>query len=225
MLRQMCRRGRLTAFLRNPVLSEDSFDPMIFLGRKYNGRKNPKGIGLKPVPDNIYEEILAYINKESTPSFRHCKSMPHPKNARVLSRFALRVNQFSHKERQYSTFELHPGNSTVRFEPGSTSGNTGHIESIWRYDLDGNGDLSTFIVISNHQSLSIEDATLNPFRARPGFLVKVVYARNPNDHQVLTIVQSDNIVSHLAYIDRPSGTFGIEGNMTVLIDSLHRNRD
>ncbi|KAF8954558.1 hypothetical protein BDZ97DRAFT_1766045 [Flammula alnicola] len=191
---------------------------------KPSRKEDPSGAGLKIVPVDVYNAILAYLNAVSRSlQFRHAQAIPHPNNALVLPRAAVPVFHFKHKGRDYSTIDMHPGNSSVHFASKESGPDSGHIESMWRYKLDV-GLSRTFIVLSLHQPLSPQDAQHNPYQLRPGFLANVVYARNSDNHHLM-ILEQDDIIGHVAYYARPPGTFGISGATTVLINSLHRNRD
>jgi len=225
MLRQMCRRGRLMAFLQNSTTSDPIKTAMNILLQKPSAKEDPSGAGLKVVPLEVYNAILAHLNSARITSafFRHAQAIPHPDNACVLPRSAFPVNQVKHKCRNYSTFDMHHGNSSVYFAAKEEfRPDSGHIESMWRYKIDG--VLRTFIVLSVHQPLFPQDEACNPYRLYPGFLAKVVYTRQL-DNLALTILEQDQIVGHVAYYSRPPGTFGITRATSILVNSLHRNRD
>lgn len=221
MLRQICRRGRLMSLLRNPIIgSKTSRNPLI---AEPEEKEDPSGLGLKAVPLNVYEEILYYINQQTRSNeVRHYKSLPHPENATVLPRYAIPIKRFRHKCRDYSIFDDHPGNSAIHFEPQMDGINSGHIESAWSFK-QSDGNCRTYIIVSKHQPLSLKDEERSPYHLRPGFLAKIVYPRDPDD-LLLTIIEPDNLIGHVASYDRPVGTFGFPFTTKIVINSLNRNR-
>lgn len=238
MLRQICRRGRLMACLRSSSLYPESpstpFSSIIAKAastilRTPAPKIDTNGAGLKIVDQDAYEAILHYLNAAEQftglSPLRHAQDLPHPYNARILPRSAFPIRQFKHKGRDYSTFETHPGNSSVFFNARVQSGaDSGHIESVWRFTIDGKQS-RTFVVLSVHQPLSSGDAKRNPYQERPGFLANVVYARSSNVSALrLMIFEPQDIVGHVAYYVRPPGTFGIKKSTNVIINSLHRYR-
>ena len=116
---------------------------------------------------------------------------------------------------------MHPGNSSVHFRMQGIHKDSGHIEAMWRYTI--NGILRTFIILSAHHGLLQQDNQSDPYASLPGFLAKVVYTRQSNNLSLI-ILEQDHIIGHVAYYIRPAGTFGIGRSTTVLVNSLHRNR-
>lgn len=227
MLRQICRRGRLMGFLRNPTFG--SAQDQVHLAsiadtliNNPNEKNDPSGLGLKIIPSYVYDAILAYVNgKGPIQLFRHYGWLPHPMNANVLPQRAIPIHYFKHNSRDYSTFHHHPGNSSVQFQPERDGVNSGQIESAWRFNLC-DGDSRTFIVLSKHQPLPHEFQQ-TPYALRPGFRAKVVLARKPDELNLL-IIEADNLEGHVAYYDRPAGTFGLPIPTKVVISSLDRDR-
>lgn len=80
----------------------------------------------------------------------------------------------------------------------------------------------TFIIIAPRQPLSPEDQSLSPYQDFPGLQCMVVYTQHQTGYIVL---EPRDIISHVAYYNRPSGTFGIKTPTTVVIESLYGNRD
>ena len=226
MLRQMCRRGRLMARLHDSSSHPTSPESITILSdillQTASVKEDPDGTGLEIVPADVYEAILSYLNSQMPFLHRHAQAMPHPHNAHVLPCAAIPVCHIKHKGRDYSTVGMHSGNSSVHFlKARSSTVDSGHIEAMWQYTIDG--ILRTFIVLSVHQNLSPQDEVLDPYIAYPGFLAKVVYARQ-TDNLFLVILEQDQIVGHVAYYNRPAGTFGIRRSTSILVNSLHRYR-
>lgn len=234
MLRQMCRRGRLTAYLQNTSLNVilTKGDSSAELSASKQKKSTKRNAGLQVVPLDEYNKILAYVNSALPPGdspYRHAQDLPHPLKAKVLPRYALPVRRFQHKGRGYTTISLHCGNSSVSFTPKSgTTTESGHIESIWSFNLSDAGvddESRRFVVLSLHEGLSAQDAQRNPYRSKPGFLANIVYTHDPaKGLQRTMILEEEAIIGHVAYYSRPPGTFGIKRGTTVLVNSLHRYR-
>jgi hypothetical protein len=179
------------------------------------------------LPLVVYNEIRSILNADSpsTP-FRHFKDFPHPDPAHVLSCQATSVQHIKIKGRDYSTFKQHHGNSSIGYYCSSASGeieiSAGFIDTIWRQTLDG--VTQTFLVVSPHQFLSSEDHHRNPYQGRNGFQVEIAYT-NPSASDVCHVIRQSQVIGHIAYYKRPPGTFGIQSGITILINSLHRNRE
>ena len=86
------------------------------------------------------------------------------------------------------------------------------------------GKLYNFIIVSPHQSLSADDEQKSPYPSKPGFLGAVVYSQQPESYGKV-LIEPEQIIAHIPYYSRPSGTFDIEKGTMVLINSLHRNKD
>ena len=147
--------------------------------------------------------------------------MPHPANANVLPRGANPVSHLKHKGRGYSTHELHPGNSSISYVSGKGETGAGHIEFMWQILL--NGQPRVFIFVSPYCHLSQEHELKNPYQLRPGFLGTIVYPRQVACNN-LVVIQQAQVIGHVAFYNRPFGTFGIPVPTTIILDSLHCNR-
>jgi hypothetical protein len=225
MLRQICRRGRLMAFI-NDRTSSDSYltQALHILGRRAPEQMQANGKG-QPIPLDVYNLLFEFVTFSfPTTTFRHFKNLPHPIDSYVLPPFAIPVHHITYKGRNFSTFKMHPGNSSISFHARNGTTNAGFIDAMWRQVLHGKSQ--TFIVVSPHPYLSDEDQKKNPYASKPGFLCNIFYTQTPSDSDALDqiILQEDKIIGHVAYFKRPPGTFGIKRSTTVFIDSLHRNR-
>jgi len=99
---------------------------------------------------------------------------------------------------------------------------SGHIEAMWRYTISR--ILRTFIVLSTHQDLLPQDEENDPYASFASFLAKIIYTHQTNNLS-LVILKQNQIIGHVAYYIWPAGTFGIGRSMTVLVNSLHYNRE
>ncbi|KAJ7588739.1 hypothetical protein C8J56DRAFT_752454, partial [Mycena floridula] len=132
------------------------------------------------------------------------------------------LTHFEHKTRLFSTFDKHHGNSSISFHhPSTRQKDTGFINSIWSLALQG--EIHTFVIVQPHAALSAADDALTPYSSHTGLACIARYSklRNP---LVEVIIEPRHIISHLAYYQRPKGTFGINQEIRIFVDSLHRNR-
>jgi hypothetical protein len=241
MLHQICRRGRLLAFLQNGKTSSDGYLNKAFniLGRRSEAigssetqmftpfdEAQKNGAGEK-LPLDIYDLIFEFITdlSSSNTMIRHFKDLPHPLESRIFSPFAIPIRHIKYKTRTFSTFKTHPGSSSISFSASDGTTRAGFIDSMWQQVMDGN--LQTFIIVSPHDFLSDDDEKKNPYTSRPGFLCNIFYTQVPSDpltHSRRIVIREDQIIGHVAYYKRPPGTFGIKKAISIFVDSLHRNR-
>ena len=235
MLRQICRRGRLSGITHDYIHSNTLFgealkilfpdataDPLA--PTQYSSMEtaqyNRKGVTLA---SEIYNEILKLVNLESpTLVFRHHHDLPHPPDALVLPPLAISIPKIEHNGWGYTAFSSHSGNSSISYRGTNGDIDTGFITSIWSQVLQGTKRI--FIVVSPHTPLSARDAVRSPYSSQTGFLGTVVYSQ-PTQARSQVLIQQHQIRGHVAYYNRPPGTFGIKAGVCILIDSLHRNRN
>jgi len=234
MLRQICRRGRLSGITQDHIHSNTLFGDALKIlfpdaisdptpsqyGDTEMAWHNSKGVRLAP---EIYDEILKLVNSESqTLFFRHYHNLPHPPDALVLPPLATSIRKIEHNGWEYTAFSSHPGNSSISYHCSNGDIDTGFIASIWSQVLQGTKRI--FIVVLPHTFLSAHDLVHSPYSSRTGLLGTVVYSR-PTQARSQILIQQNQIRGHIAFYDRPPGTFGIKVGVRVLIDSLHRNRN
>jgi len=230
MLRQICRRGRLMAFMCDSSSTVASTAVSSIANAIQTLIQNvlpPKSMddSNSILPLEVYDEIRSILNVElPSMQFRHFKDFPHPDSAHVLPRQATSIQHIKIKGRDYSTFKQHQGNSSIGYY-SSASGeieiSAGFIDTIWSQTLDGVAQ--TFLVVFRHQFLSSEDNQRSPYQGRNGFQVEIAYTNSSSVHQV--VIRPNQVIGHMAYYERPPGTFGIRRGITILINSLHRNRE
>ncbi|KAF4616061.1 hypothetical protein D9613_006378 [Agrocybe pediades] len=198
MLRQICRRGRLMAQVNDsqspssagsllsrglsilrtsPVELDSDTSPQVYSAldeAKINAAGNR-------VPEHVYNLLLCHarmsIPLPHNSIFRHYADIPHPIESFIFPPYAVPLHHLNHKGRAYSTYEKHRGNSSISFRAADGNVDIGFINSIWRQIV--NGKEHTFLVISTHSMLSPEDARLNPYTSRPGFMCNICYADKP----------------------------------------------
>lgn len=168
------------------------------------------------VPPEIYNALLTYINANTMEPFHHCADLPHT-NSRVLPQIAIKHKWFTHRTRLFGSHSLNPGNSCISFGTSSGTG-SGDIIGIWSHFLDGT--MRDFLAISPHSPLSDEDSARNPYKLFTGFQCTVVYKQPINQ---VVIIEPIHLISHLAQLVRPPGTFGMSRSILILNHSLNRN--
>ncbi|KAJ2911519.1 hypothetical protein MD484_g8896, partial [Candolleomyces efflorescens] len=244
MLRNICRRGRLQAMFEEGSkkginrLFSSALDILHGYGRGVSAGISGDGKeGLYSeieeasfngegdrLPDTIYDGILELINSGSTNPqslFCHQRLVPHPLNANVLPRYAQTRSHIGLHGRSYSVYRSHEGNSSVSYRGHGGSTDAGFIQMIIQQVL--NGRLRTFLAISPHSQLCLIEQAFNPYGSKPGFQATIVYDEPPSlEHCV--IVEEAQIIGHVPFYRRPSGSFGIKRKTLILVNSLHRDR-
>ncbi len=244
MLRQICRRGRLNGILRGTLLSEPLSEPVSLGTSPSAGTTHSPAFGesqsspISPLAEArhnfnghhvsapLYDSILSHLNRQrkaaSKPHLRHYTQVPHPPNTHILPPVALSRRHFKLLSCEFSTFDMHEGNSSVGYH-----GNDGHslglgfIQSAWSFLVDG--WMEDILVVSLHKCLTPMDQARNPYLSWPGFQCTVVYSELSAESEWI-IIRPDQIIGHVAFYRRPAGTYGIQSPTTVLTESLFRNR-
>ncbi|KIY46358.1 hypothetical protein FISHEDRAFT_47383 [Fistulina hepatica ATCC 64428] len=223
MLQQICRRGRLHALLhpirhgasqgelRNAVdglLADDA-------AGKSTGVNNRRA---QLLPMNVYELLLNWLRgTASGTEIRNYRALPHPPNAKVLSPYAVALTHHDFGGRTYTVHQAHGGNSSIVFHT-ITGLAAGFIESMWKYDLEG--QTHCIMLVRTHKQLSPQDQEKSPYAAKSKLHMMLFYAAPSEEY--LLIAPSD-VVSHTAYRERPPGTFGID-QRTLVVHNLDRGR-
>lgn len=227
MLRQICRRGRLAALVHDMIKTSrhtklksalSILIPKSYLNSNVTEAPNVKK--RQPIPDDIYSLFLSFLNAESPTPIRHFNQLPHPDNATILSPIAVPKSHIEHKKRTYSVFSNHAGNSSISFRSNSDI-QYGQIKAIWTHEINGTTDL---LVVSTYHRLSDHDNQLHPYSKLPGLLCSVVYSDSTKRPSNLIVIRPQQIIGHIGSLKRPAGTFGIQDEIVILVDSLHRNR-
>jgi hypothetical protein len=116
MLCQICRRGHLMAFI-NDCTSSDSYltQALHILGHRAPEQTQANGKG-QLIPLDVYNLLFEFVTFSfPTTTFQHFKNLPHPIDSYVLPPFAIPVHHITYKGRNFSTFKMHPGNSSISF--------------------------------------------------------------------------------------------------------------
>jgi len=237
MLHQICRRGRLLAFMKdsaNTLLSDSegliskALKMFNILPRPLNTLNAEPQSPLEQAAGNSqgealsidhYNQILGYLNQKypATP-LRHYSQFPHPINAEILPRLASPIKHITHNGRPYSTFATHPGNSSISIQLQNGI-EVGFIRSIWSQILLQKEHIFIFVV--PHLRLSNQDGLKNPYSSRGGFSAGLVYSKSPPEGYEI-LIEVNQILAHVPYYKRPAGTFGISEETMVIINSLNR---
>jgi hypothetical protein len=233
MLRQICRCLRLSAFINDAVTGKKLIQGSLYHlaesqvagtmesnssldQAEYNGCGQDLGANYNPILlywNMVYPQVLfIHYNEVSWP-------LPDPEC--ILPWHAQFIRHVTHKDRNFSTFQLHPGNSSICFKHTDGRIDVGFIMSIWKQVLLGK--LYTFVIVNPHVILSEEDKQKTPFARWRSFECAVIYT-SPSTPQEPIAIKVKDIISHVAYYRRPAMTFGIAEPITVLVNLLHCKR-
>jgi hypothetical protein len=108
----------------------------------------------------------------------------------------------------------HSGNSSVSFDHDGIH-DAGFIEQMWRVVIKGQP--VTLMVMSPQPTLSALDQLKNPYSQYPGLACQLVYSHCPTLEQWI-VISPEQIIGHVAYYNRPPGTFGIQQAITVIVN-------
>jgi len=222
MLRQICRRSRITTLLQREHNTVPQNVVTALLGASSNqATVSPK---LHRLSDHQYDAWLAHLNSSngSEQLIRHRNKFPHPEGASILSPWVVPHKYMEYKTRTYSVYHMHPGNSSISFCLDDKSTNAGFILSIWSHEASPETSPTIYLLVSPHLRLLPRDARHNPYVDFPGLKADVVYAQRAEENKHL-VIKASSIIGHVPFYARPKGTFGIKKPTLVIVDSLHRN--
>ncbi|KAJ7136300.1 hypothetical protein C8R43DRAFT_955776 [Mycena crocata] len=195
MLRQICRRGRLLASIRdsastakaNSVVAQvmNILSPQNSAGEtaQHTDELAPADVdhnGPGVLLDQaIYEQILGYWNQFQAPPYIRATDLTWDlidTDANVFPTRAVCLGHFEYKTRLYSVFNKHHGNSSISFlRPSTSRKEMGFIQAIWTMSLQG--EIHTFIVVQPHVALSAADEARTPYLSHPKFRCTVKYSK------------------------------------------------
>ncbi|EJD36461.1 hypothetical protein AURDEDRAFT_130065 [Auricularia subglabra TFB-10046 SS5] len=169
MLRQICRRGRLEALIRDAVdkssmlqkfcavLFPDALPPAV-LSSAETAIISSQNQELSP---EHYQLILDHVNKPHG-VWRHRDSFPHPPLAKVLPARAKALRSITTHTRSYAVKESHLANSSISFVvPATRTKRTGFINTIWQLPMDAK--LRTFMLVHTLEDLTAEEYRQTPY--------------------------------------------------------------
>ncbi|KAJ7188522.1 hypothetical protein C8R46DRAFT_1023851 [Mycena filopes] len=214
MLRQICRRGRLLATIKDTAKSASeslvvkamqALSPRVRTVSSVVERSAPgeetifNGSG--PVMDNAtYELIFRYWNRTYSPPYIRAAN--------------LRIDQADRK---------HDGNSSISFRhPFTGRKELGFIQSAWAQILQG--EKRTFLVVQPHTFLTPTDSEKTPYHTHPQFTCTVGYTA-PSRPQAQVLIEPKHIIFHVPYVQRPKGTYEIRHEITLFVDAAQRGRE
>ncbi|KAK7051733.1 hypothetical protein R3P38DRAFT_2502856 [Favolaschia claudopus] len=241
MLRQMCRRGRLLASMKDSVRTGDSesstvkamrilYDPVStsdgspeHLSPAQESAHNASGSILD---ESTYSLLLDYWNQSYSPPYIHRSQFTYElmdMGINVFPTHAVEHTHFSHKTRTFSVFRKHAGGSSISFRhPATGHKDYGYIQEIWTQALQG--ECRTFAIIQPHTELSPIDAVKTHLPTHLRFRSFARYT-NPQYVRPRLVVELRHIIAHVPFHWRPKGTYGITQAFTIFVDSLEKGRD
>ncbi|KAK7041210.1 hypothetical protein R3P38DRAFT_3453467 [Favolaschia claudopus] len=163
--------------------------------------------GSRPLLDaSTYNLLLNHWNWAYSPPYIHKSQQTYElldAGVQVYPTRAVRLSHFEHKTRLFSTFTNHHGNSSISFRhPATGYKDFGFIRDVWSQSLQGQRKI--FVIVEPHVGLVPVDFGKTPYGTRPRF-------------QCFLVIEMSHIISHVPYLPRPAGTFGIDQAVTVLL--------
>ena len=232
MLRQLSRRGRIDAMLKDgldtssdglaEILQENEKPPADYAHSPVSPVENVAILKNTPIlPPEHYTALLRYLQFTGR-QYRDYLQLPHPPNMLILPPRAELPWQMNCGNHTFSCQKAHEGNSAIQFyNPYSQEYETGFIEMIWRIPLEG--AMETFLVVRPHRRLPFLSEAGAPFQRYPGFMTRIVDAA-PLDDNALQIIEPAHIITHLTTFRRPEGTYSIPQKTLVVCWALNRGR-
>jgi hypothetical protein len=234
MLRQLSRRGRVDAMLKDGLTSGDALSNGLaqilqekeesadYAHRPVSPAQIAEILKKAPVlPSEQYAALLQYLQLTGR-QYRDFRELPHPPNALILPPRAELPLQMHRGDCTFSCQKSHEGNSAIKFyNPYSREYDTGFIELIWRIPLEG--AMETFLVVRPHRRLPFLSEADAPFERYPGFMTRIVDAA-PLDDTALQIIEPTHIITHLTTFRRPERTYSIPQKTLVICWALNRGR-
>ncbi|KAF9035825.1 hypothetical protein BJ165DRAFT_1409207 [Panaeolus papilionaceus] len=230
MIRQMCRRGRLTAFVQQQQHEYTETSHQHTKARKEitaadvyrtslnNLTRDTRPVPPKPtrdsdiLPAGIYNLLLWHINSQRATQLRRYDDFPHPPDARVYSHWATPLTTVVIHNQTYSTYSQHRGNSSISFAlPASQGVQTGFINSIWSQHIEG--IRRTFLLVQPPIFLSDEDAARSPYFTQQlsGLMGAVVY---DTVSDICIVVEPEHVQGHVPFYRRPPAWPSITSNLS-----------
>ncbi|KZV99787.1 hypothetical protein EXIGLDRAFT_579620, partial [Exidia glandulosa HHB12029] len=171
MLRQICRRGRLEARIRdgsdNPEVQK--LYSLLVPGAASSA---PRALTAEdeialhkydaPLSESDYDLVFNYLHSRDG-TWRRYDALPHPPQPRIVPLRARSIVTTEIAGRTFDIHQSHIGNSSIRFympgNPAETS--SGFIKAIWTMAIEG--ELRTFLGVHTHVALAAPNAPLSPY--------------------------------------------------------------
>ncbi|KZW01325.1 hypothetical protein EXIGLDRAFT_666338 [Exidia glandulosa HHB12029] len=229
MLRQICRRGRLEARIRdgsdNPevqtlysllVPDAPSSVPKVLTPEEEVTQHKYDS----PLSESDYDLIFNYLHSRDV-TWRRYDALPHPPHPRIVPLRARSIKTTEIAGRTYGTHDAHIGNSSVRFympeNPTETS--SGFIKAMWTMAIGG--ALRTFLAVHTHIAVAAPNAPLSPYLDLPDMGATVVATHSSFSRLIL---EPHHVISHVPLYPRPNGTFDMLEDVYVISSGLNRGR-
>lgn len=231
MLRQFCRRSRLAVAVGMGQLKGISNDiarilcaPFLRLAspvsdvapmnRVEQGEYNRHG---KALDSGTYELLFAFHRTQFVDRLRHRYDETRPE-VEPLPSYAHWPRELTLHKRVFTRLQDHIGSSGIAFHDAGRL-RCGRIRTICAQAIGG--AVRTVLFIDVFAELTAEDRRFDPFAVYAYINTRLVYAM-AGDPEV-RIILPDDVVSHVACLTYPAGTFGCQRE-TMAVHCLDRGR-
>jgi len=222
MLRRMCQQQRLLVRLEGDTEFQakdergDSVSSILLAGSHISEERLTSSTRISDttakrryskLDRTVYDAILAYLATRGE-HLQHRQVSEYRPGIEVLTQQAQAVDHIEIHARRFGRKDQHEGNSLVWFHTGPNAQSMGFIEAMWRLIIADEPRI--FLVIQELEGVPEEQ---DPFSEFPGFGCRVAYS---HDSGRRGIIEAKALISHLAALRRPAGTFGIDSEVIVL---------
>ncbi|KAF9020178.1 hypothetical protein BDZ89DRAFT_958581 [Hymenopellis radicata] len=236
MLRQMCRRSRLDAYLQDrstqdPMIQEftsilaqdkvslhESNDPL-------NSAQIAKILSEgESLDGNHYTLLLQYLNSSEELYQSAMQTIPQPRGTRILPTAAKSLRHVIFDNRTYSLHAVKEGNSHIQFYiPGDPVQRveTGRIERIWQLPLE---TMRTFFLVRQHHALTPAQSQFSPFSFEPCTHLQAKLV-NADPGLYIHIIEPKHVITHLVVYKRPRGAYRIPADTLAISWALNRDEN
>lgn len=249
MMRQMCRRGRLTALLHDRTDNESLQQLLKIL--EGEGEDSPtKSLDTDTTSASIpthtldanaitqflrkapqlpvveYNALLQYLLSTGRQYRSAYVDAPTHYNHPVLHKRAEHLKSIKLDDpargdgKSYSCYSSHQSGSAIQFfNPSTNQLDTGYIQHIWRVLL--HNTLHTFIGIQPHLPLSQAEEELGPYIHNPELQCRLV---DQAPSYTVVVAEPSHIITHISVAAKPEGLFGIPRPTLAVCWAMGRNR-
>jgi len=230
MLKQICRKARLAVKLETSpacqlkdcmgvslsetLIPKAAAESSVSAGAFVTGKAAKAGHEL--VPENDYRAILFYLMMRGEQHHRH-DEQGLLFGSHVLSPTAVPLTHIRQHGRRFATQHVHEGNSMVWARLPAGGWFIGCIQRLWLVPASVAERERNFISI---MPLDIVPQEISPYTQVPGLGCQLVYDRIS---AARVVIEPADLISHLAVLRRPNGTFGIKAPL-MIVYSLNDGR-
>lgn len=211
MLRQACRRSRMAAALSDVTGHSNGTGALHDLLNDGDQRRKALPDTSQWMPDSTYGLLLHYLNANGQNQYDDARGSVHPARlgTMLLTQDAVPLAKLSHRDRDFSIYSQHEGNSHILFRSADGSTRSGTITEIWCKAVPPmpTNDIRTFVRIAAHLPLLPDDAAKDPFQHFPGFKRHMFYAVG-SEYDVL--IDKEDIIYTATLDFFAPGEFGID---------------